>query len=133
MRIGKGGKDQVQFPKAAPLCPEESFFPAEFEMFELCHGGSIYWAFCRFHRETALACSTIAAGQSPSPPRLGVKDSVALSRGTHRRRAALPQCPAGNYSSGMRPAILNPLFADVTSLSGVGAKVAKLLGKALGI
>src|SRR5438105_8294426 len=32
----------------------------------------------------------------------------------------------------MRPAILNPLFADATSLSGVGAKVAKLVGKALG-
>ncbi len=32
----------------------------------------------------------------------------------------------------MRPAILNPLFADTTSLSGVGPKVAKLLGTALG-
>ena len=32
----------------------------------------------------------------------------------------------------MRPAILNPLFAEVTSLSGVGPKVARLLTIALG-
>src|SRR2546423_2155149 len=32
----------------------------------------------------------------------------------------------------MRPAILNPLFAEATSLSGVGAKTVKLLGKVLG-
>ncbi|HEX5281943.1 MAG TPA: hypothetical protein VFW28_17815, partial [Micropepsaceae bacterium] len=32
----------------------------------------------------------------------------------------------------MRPAILNPLFADATSLSGVGPKVARLLTSALG-
>jgi ATP-dependent DNA helicase RecG len=32
----------------------------------------------------------------------------------------------------MRPALLNPLFADVTSLKGVGDKVAKLFQKVLG-
>lgn len=32
----------------------------------------------------------------------------------------------------MRPAILNPLFAEATSLSGVGAKTGKLLAKVLG-
>ena len=31
----------------------------------------------------------------------------------------------------MRPAILHPLFADVTSLSGVGPKLARLLAHAL--
>src|SRR5215218_8436245 len=32
----------------------------------------------------------------------------------------------------MRPAILNPLFADVRTLSGVGPKIEKLIAKALG-
>ena len=32
----------------------------------------------------------------------------------------------------MRPDLLNPLFADVTSLKGVGDKVAKLFQKVLG-
>ncbi|MBT8473408.1 MAG: DEAD/DEAH box helicase, partial [Marinicaulis sp.] len=32
----------------------------------------------------------------------------------------------------MRPAILNPLFADVTALKGVGPKVAALIGRAAG-
>ena len=32
----------------------------------------------------------------------------------------------------MRPALLNPLFADVSSLKGVGEKVAKLFAKSLG-
>jgi len=32
----------------------------------------------------------------------------------------------------MRPTLLNPLFAEITSLKGVGEKQAKLFAKALG-
>ena len=37
--------------------------------------------------------------------------------------------PPAEDKSGMRPALLNPLFAEVGSLEGVGPRYAMLLGK----
>ena len=49
------------------------------------------------------------------------------------RKARLRQAPQSEgYSAGMRPSILNPLFADITSLKGVGPRLATLIARAAG-
>lgn len=41
MRIGEGGKDQVELAEAAPLSPEQSFFSADLDFGQFTHPGSI--------------------------------------------------------------------------------------------
>ena len=107
---GEAAYDQVAFPGAPPEAAEPQLPAQPFERFR--------------HRLPAGSAAIIAG-----TPEAGESPSVRLApagRGFRRRTAS------GISALRMRPEILFPLFAPVTSLKGVGPRTAKLLESVAG-
>ncbi len=110
VRTRERRKNQVQFPEAAPLRTKQCLFAPDFQLGQI-HHGAMYIA-------RKPDCAMVKAGRP-------------FRRRDHADRP-VAEAAQGDTMARMRPAILNPLFADAITLTGIGSKVAKLLAVALG-
>jgi len=125
MSIGKAADDQIHFADAAAPGAKQQLALARIQSFARSLGHGVPFM------ARGLSVIMRANAKSPDGPGVGYIEGEAEDVRAERPIRTRWLGPAMTRKN-MRPIVLNPLFAALTSLSGIGPKLEKLYARLLG-